>query len=261
MLRNLLAALCSLCLGSALAFEGPLRLCYEDTSVYPWITGDDKGLVLFELALVERDLNQQFEYIRLPWRRCQVEVQAGRVHAAIAASFNSERASWGSYPSHADGSLNRELRLHSDSFQVYHRLDSPVRWHRQRFENLGAQAVGVQLGYSVGRNIEELGYPVRTARSAEDLARMLELGVLQVAVLQHYEALRLLKARPELNALIVADGAPVKVADQYLLFNSQFYAGNEALVKSIWSAIERARKSRPYQDEEALMLGADRRAK
>ena len=57
------------------------------------------------------------------------------------------------------------------------------------------------------------------------------------------------------------DGAPVKVADQYLLFNRQFYAGNEALVKAIWAAIERARKGRRYQDEAALMLGPDARSK
>ncbi|MCV2367879.1 type 2 periplasmic-binding domain-containing protein [Roseateles oligotrophus] len=259
MFRVMLAALLSLWLGSVAAIDGPIKLCFEDSSVYPWITGDDKGLVLFELALVEKDLNQKFDYIRLPWRRCLLEVQTGRIHAAIAASFNSERASWGSYPQNPDGSLNRELRLHTDSFHVFRRLDSPVRWLNQRFENLGAQPVGVQLGYSVGRNIEELGYPVKTARSAEDLTRMLEIGVLQVAVLQHYEALRLLKAKPELNTVMVEDGPPVKVADQYLLFNSLFYAGNEAQVRSIWSAIERARKSKKYQDEEALMLGTEAR--
>lgn len=261
MLRIMLAVLLSLPLDSAVALDGPLKLCFEDTSVYPWITGDDKGLVLFELAMVEKDLNQKFEYIRLPWRRCLQDVQSGRVHAAIAASFNSERAAWGSYPQLPDGSLNRELRLHTDSFHVFRRIDSPVRWLNQRFENLGAQAVGVQLGYSVGRNIEELGYPVKTARSAEDLTRMLELGVIQVAVLQHFEARRLLKSKPDLNRVMVEEGLAVKVADQYLLFNSQFYAGDEALVKSIWAAIERARKSKKYQEEEALMLGAESRPK
>ncbi|MCV2353017.1 transporter substrate-binding domain-containing protein [Paucibacter sp. B2R-40] len=261
MRRSLICAVLSLWLGIAVAADGPVKLCFEDSSVYPWITGDAKGLALLELALVERELNQKFEYIRLPWRRCLLEVQTGRLHAAIAASFNGERASWGSYPQNQDGSLNRELRLHTDSFHVFRRIDSPVRWLNTRFENLGGQPVGVQLGYSVGRNIEELGYPIKTARSAEDLMRMLELGALQVVVLQHFEAQRLLKIKPELNTVAVEDGPPVKVADQYLLFNSQFYAGNELLVKSIWSAIERARKSKRYQDEEALMLGTDSRVK
>jgi polar amino acid transport system substrate-binding protein len=246
---------------AAAAHDAALKLCFEDTSVYPWITADAKGLAMFEMALVEKELNQKFEFSRLPWRRCLLEVQTGRIHAAIAASFNSERASWGSYPQNPDGSLNREQRLHTDSFHVYRRLDSPVRWLSQRFENIGAQPVGVQLGYSVGRNIEELGYSVKAARSAEDLTRMLEVGALQVVVLQRYEALRLLKAKPELSQVMVEDGPPVKVADQYLLFNSQFYAGNELLVKSIWAAVERARKSKKYQDEEGLMLGADSRVK
>ncbi|MCV2358279.1 transporter substrate-binding domain-containing protein [Paucibacter sp. TC2R-5] len=255
------SAVLSLWLGAVQAFDGPVKLCFEDSSVYPWITGDDKGLALLQLTLVEKELGLKIEYSRLPWRRCLLEVQTGRIHAAIAASYNSERASWGSYPLNVDGSLNREQRMHTDSFHVFRRIDSPVRWLNQRFENIAGQPVGVQLGYSVGRNIEELGYPVKSARSAEDLLRMLEVGVLQVVVLQRYEAQRLLKARPELHTLLVEDGPPVKVADQYLLFNGQFHAGNEALVKSVWAAIERARKSKKYQEEEALMLGAEVRAK
>jgi polar amino acid transport system substrate-binding protein len=259
MLRILLICLSSLSLGSVTA--GPIRFCVEDSLTYPWTTADDKGLTLFEMALVEKDLNLSFEYVRLPWRRCLQDVRAGRLDGAIAASFSRDREAWGSYPLLADGSLNRELRLHTDSFHVYRRIDSPVRWLNQRFENLGDLAIGVQLGYSVGRNIEDLGYPIKTARTAEDLARMLALGVLQVAVLPNYEAKRLLRASPQLAKLMVEDGAPVKVADQYLMFNRQFHAANENLVKSIWAAIERARKSRRYQDEEALMLGADARAK
>lgn len=262
MLRMVYAFWISLGLGlGSAAAEAPLKLCFEDTSVYPWITGDDQGLALLEMALVEKDLSLRVEFLRLPWRRCLLEVRNGRVQAVIAASFNTERAAWGSYPTQADGSLNRDLRMHTDSFHVFRRVDSPVRWLNQRFENLGTQAVGVQLGYSVASNLAEWGYPVKTARSAEDLTRMLELGVLQVAVLQQHEAKRLLRARPELHKVMVEDGAALKVADQYLLFNRQFYAANEALVRSIWAAIERARKSKKYQDEEALMLGADARAK
>ncbi|MCV2350494.1 substrate-binding periplasmic protein [Paucibacter sp. Y2R2-4] len=236
------------------AAEAPVSLCFEDTMVYPWITGEARGLAFLELGLVEKELNLKFEYQRLPWRRCLLEVQLGRMHAAIAASYNKERAVWGSYPTLADGSLNRELRMHTDSFHVYRRVDSPVRWQQQRFENLGSQPVGVQLGYSVGKNIEELGYPIKSARSSDDLARMLTHGVLQVAVLQNFEAMRLLNASPSLRKLMVEEGAPVKVADQYLVFNTAFFEAKPALVKSIWAALEKARKSKTYLDEEALRL-------
>ncbi|MEJ6004668.1 transporter substrate-binding domain-containing protein [Paucibacter sp. AS339] len=255
--RCLLLAFMSLQAQLSVAGEAAVSLCFEDTMVYPWITGDDKGLALLEMALVERDLGVKFEFQRLPWRRCLMEVQQGRIKAAIAASFNKERAAWGSYPTQADGSLSRELRMHTDSFHVYRRVDSPVRWQNQRFDNLGAQPVGVQLGYSVGKNVEELGYPIKSARSSEDLMRMLEFGVLQVAVLQNFEAMRLLKGSASLRKLLVEEGPPVKVADQYLLFNTAFFEANPGLVKAIWSAVERARKSKPYQDEEAAMLGPE----
>ena len=31
-----------------------IRLCYEDVSVHPWITGDMKGLVIQQLQIIEK---------------------------------------------------------------------------------------------------------------------------------------------------------------------------------------------------------------
>jgi len=232
----------------------PLRMCYEDTSVYPWITGDNKGLVITELHLVEEKLGTRFEMVRLPWKRCLSEVQAGKIDAAIAASYSDGRAAWGIYPRNADGALDREARLHTDSFHIYRRLDSTIRWNNGKLENLGEQPVGAQLGYSVGRYLEDAGYSMHYVPASEDLMRMLSNNALQVAVLQNYEALRILQANPALERLVVRDGEPVRVADQYLLFSAAAYARDEPLVKAIWHTMAVARKSKRYLDQEALLI-------
>jgi hypothetical protein len=78
--------LSSLCLSQAYAAAPEIKLCYEDVSVFPWITGDDKGLVITELHIVEKMLNLRFKLIRLPWKRCQIEAQAGNLDGLIAAT-------------------------------------------------------------------------------------------------------------------------------------------------------------------------------
>jgi len=176
-----------------------IKLCYEDDSVYPWITGTNEGLVISEIHLIEKEVNMQFELIRLPWKRCQNEVKEGRIHAAIAASFNKDRAKWGSYPVDTKGGLNKELSLFTDSFFIYRRTDSAVRWQNHRFENLNQKNVGVQLGYSAGKDLEELGYPVTYLPTSEDLVAVLKSHSLEVIVLQNYEAQRLITLNPDLE--------------------------------------------------------------
>ncbi|MFZ6749966.1 hypothetical protein [Undibacterium sp. Ren11W] len=231
-----------------------IKLCYEDSSVYPWITGDNKGLVISELRMVEKDLNIEFELIRLPWKRCLQEVRIGTIQAAIAASFNKDRASWGSYPLNPDSSLNSDLRLHTDSFYFYRRIDSPIRWSNNAMQNLGTQVIGAQLGYSVAKSLEDTGYQIKYLPNSDDLFKLLEKGLLQIALLQSHEAMKVLRNSPALEKTVVRENEAVKVADQYLLFNTSYYLKEEKLVTGIWQAIARARKSKKYQEEEALML-------
>lgn len=260
LIRLLFSLIFSLAASYALA-AAPIKLCYEDSSVYPWITGDNKGLVISELHMVEKDLNINFEFLRLPWKRCLQEVRLGSIQAAIAASFNKERASWGSYPLNPDLSLNQDLRLHTDSFYFYRRIDSPIRWSNNAMQNLGTQVIGAQLGYSVAKSLEETGYQIKYLSSSEDLFKLLDKGLLQIALLQNHEAMKVLRHSPALEKTVVVESEAVKIADQYLLFNTGYYLKEEQLVNNIWQAIARARKSKKYQDEEAMMLSEELKPK
>jgi polar amino acid transport system substrate-binding protein len=248
--------LSSLCLSQAYAAAPEIKLCYEDVSVFPWITGDDKGLVITELHIVEKMLNLRFKLIRLPWKRCQIEAQAGNLDGLIAASFNKDRAVWGVYPTDDDNTIEREYRLHTDSFFVFIRKDSNIKWENNHFENLGKNQVGVQLGYSVGSDLKDAGYPIHASfTTAHDILKELDFNAINVAVLQNHETTITLNEHPILKKNIVRLGQPFKIADQYLLFTRPFYTQNKELSRKIWHAIAQARKSKEYVKNEESLIG------
>lgn len=232
-----------------------IRLCYEDVTVFPWITGDREGLALFELKKVEEELGIEFTFIRLPWARCQMEAEAGKIEGLIAASFTKERANWGVYPTLPNGELDPDRRLHTDSFHVYVRNDSKIQFKNGKFVDLANNQIGVQLGYSVGNDLKNQGYNVHSSfASAYDIIKQLDIKALEVAVLQNHESKRILKLHPELNKNIRRIEEPYKIKDQYLLFTKKFYVKNEAQVKAIWKSVSRARKSKLYKLEEEKIL-------
>lgn len=225
-----------------------IRLCYEDVAVYPWITGDRKGLVIQELQQVEKITKIKFKYVRLPWKRCQIDAQNGKLDGLIAASFTKERTNWGVYPTKKTGELDRSQRLHTDSFLVFITKGSPIRFQDGKFFNLGNQLVGVQLGYSVGTDLEERGYATHSSFStAQDLIQALDASVVTVAVLQHHATIKTLNDNPKLKRNIVALKQPFKVADQYLLFTKKFYSDHPEISNKIWKAIPIARESAEYK--------------
>lgn len=225
-----------------------IKLCYEDVAVHPWITGEKSGLVIQELELVEKITKIKFKYIRLPWKRCQIEAQNGRLDGLIAASFTKERTNWGVYPVKKNGELDRNLRLHTDSFMVFINKSSPVKWENGKFENLGNNQIGVQLGYSVGTDLEEQGYPIHSSYStAKDLIEALDNNSISVAVLQNLSTLKTLNDHPRLKKNIIGLKPAFKVADQYLLFTKTFYSNNQEVIQKIWKAIPQARESAEYR--------------
>lgn len=234
---------------------GPIRLCYEDVTVFPWITGDEEGLALIEVKMVEEELGLRFNLIRLPWKRCQMEAEAGKIEGLIAASYTKERAAWGVYPTLSNGELDVDKRLHTDSFHVYIRKDSKIQFKNGKFIDLGLNEIGVQLGYSVGTDLKAQGYNVHSSfASAYDLLKQLDIKAINVAVLQNHESKRILQLHPELSKNIRRVNGPYKIKDQYILFTKSFYDKNEALVKSIWKSVARARKSQKYKLAEEKVL-------
>ena len=225
-----------------------IRLCYEDVSVHPWITGDMKGLVIQQLQIIEKINKVKFKYIRLPWKRCQIEAKMGKIDGLIAASYTKVRTEWGVYPTYKNGNLNRNQRLHTDSFVIFKTKNSPIVYENGKFLNLDTHKIGVQLGYSVGNDLEDQGYPTYSSYStARDLILALDSNLISVAILQNHATNKVLDENPKLKNNIIALKPPFKIADQYLLFTKRFYSKNKKTSDQIWSSITNARESADYK--------------
>lgn len=254
-MKNIILFLVCLVFQKTAIAADEIKLCYEDTVVFPWITGDETGLVFTELNHIEKKLNIKFKYIRMPWKRCQFEALSGNMDGLIAASFTKERTAWGVYPTDSSGNIDGELRLHTDSFYVFVRKDSVITFKNGKFENLKNNPIGVQLGYSVGSDLKDQGYAIHSAFStAADLLNELEFQSLQVAVLQNHESTRIINANPKYKKNIRRLVPPFKIANQFLLFTKLFFQKNEKLAKTIWQAMPEARNNTNYKKQEQILL-------
>lgn len=247
---KLIFILCLTFLTHELWAKGPIKLCYENVTVYPWITGDNQGLVISELHMVEKIAKVKFQMVRLPWKRCQIEAQNGNYDGIIAASYNKERAQWGVYPySKNENEVDNDLRLHTDRFYLYAKKNSDIAFVNGKILNLDQRPIGVQLGYSIGNNLVEWGYKIQSSFSeTKDLLKELNMDILKAVVLQDHESKRVLAQFPNYNANVKRVEPPIKVSDQYLLFTKTYFKNNKATAQKIWQAIKKARMSQEYID-------------
>ena len=97
---------------SPLSAEPIFRIVYMSKENLPRILGDGTsidwskpGLTLELLKMVEKQVNVQFQFKRMPWKRCLYMVENGLADAAFHASYKLDRAKYGAYP-FRDGKLD-----------------------------------------------------------------------------------------------------------------------------------------------------------
>ena len=225
-----------------------IRICSGEAVAYPWLTGGGKGLSVTHIHLVEKILNMEFQITHLPWKRCQLKAKAGQFDAILGATYTHERSQWGIFP-------ESDFRMHSDSFVVFLRKDCSIKWEKKKFENVGKEQIGVLRGYSVGEDLKDAGHSVYSSfGSTFEILKALNDGVLKVAVVSNYSAIKTLNDHPELKKNIVRQEEIFKTTEHHLLFTKKFHSQNTDLVKKIWQAVAAVRKSPDYQKNEALYM-------
>ena len=92
--------------------------------------------------------------IRLPLKRCLQEASLGKFDGVVAAGYNKDRTVWGPYPTNKDGILDSNYRLYTDSYSIYKRKDSLIKFENGKFLNLGIRPIGAQLGYTIASDLK-----------------------------------------------------------------------------------------------------------
>lgn len=98
---------------------GPVfRMVYNNEENPPRIMGDGAsinwstpGISVEMLKMVENQVGAQFQFKRLPWKRCLYTLEKAAADAIIPASYQPSRVDYGVYPT-LDGKLDPSRSMH-----------------------------------------------------------------------------------------------------------------------------------------------------
>ncbi len=102
---NIILVILSLCTKHEAHSKGTLKICMEDSQLYPYIFSDyndtPKGIQVDIVKDALEKLNIKYKFTMLPWRRCLANIKKGKFHAAIGASYSEARSQYIDYPAGA----------------------------------------------------------------------------------------------------------------------------------------------------------------
>ena len=106
--KKLIGALCALIcliLASPLTAQTVIRVVYFNKENPPRVMGSGAsidwakpGISVELFKMVAQSVGVQFEYQRMPWKRCLYAVEHGMADTTFHASFKPARAKFGVYP-------------------------------------------------------------------------------------------------------------------------------------------------------------------
>lgn len=246
----MLAAPCS-----QAAASPALTFCYEDQDSYPWVMTDGSGLNQALIDRVGQALGLEIAQRAMPWKRCLAGLEQGLYDGAFAASYKAERLAMGAYPTHANGGLDDDKRLHTSSYSLYRRVGGQIRWNGQAFEQLTGK-IGSLSGFSIVDFLHNHGAEVEeNSRDPLALLNMLKSGRFQAAALQTQRADFVLQAHPELAGFIEKTSPPLEHKAYHLMLSKQLLGEKPALATRIWNQLQRQRDSAAYQAVRNTRLG------
>ena len=257
-MRRLLLALLLLSgtASSAWAEDKPesIKLCYEESEVYPWHLKDGTGLNVTLLGMVSEKLGVKLEFVAAPWRRCLADMEGGAVDGAVGASFIEERMVQGVYPTDAAGKPDPSRRIDDGGYRLFKPKDSNLGWDGKQFTNL-TDVIATGPGYSVIDLLKQAGATVDDgARGADVILRKVLLGRAQAAALGAADGEHLLKTVPEFGNAIEEYPVPLVEKAYYVMLSHQFVDANPGFAGSFWDTVASVRDSAEYKQAEEDFL-------
>ena len=238
-------------LASCAILSAPLQagevfvFCYEKADVRPWRTLAGGGLNIELLDRVARKMGVTFEYRGMPWKRCLVELKGNRVSGAVGGSFKAERLEVGVFP--GGSAPDSSKKLNDDRYVLLHRKGSPLQWDGKTFRQLDG-AIGIQLGYSVGDHLRNMGVVVdEGAQRASELVSKVVSGRVAGAVLLEGEARSILDSQAGLGEHLEIFSTPVVEKPYFLILSRALVRTQPQTAMRMWNTVEEIRNSPSYR--------------
>lgn len=223
-----------------------LTLCYEDAKNTLGNTSDRQAQNYHLLTQAAAKAGLRVKLLPLPWKRCLSQVAKGVVDGALDASYTPERARFAAYPTTPDGLPDAKRSIRSIGYSLYRNKGSPVSWDGQRVLHLTGP-VGLQLGYSIGEDLQRLGVPVAEfAGDAEVLLKRLAAGQIQLVAVLTDEGDALLDD-PALGGVVESLQPAFSLKPYFLIVHNRYYANHRTTVETLWTHIAQVRDSQAFK--------------
>lgn len=230
----------------------PVRIVYDIHDNAPLICGNGTaidpvkpGLSIELLRMASARANIPITLSRMPWERGLYLIQTGQADAIFASSYVQDRLRYGVYPM-KNGQPDTSRKLFDQSYRLYIRAGSGVRWDGKTLTNLHAP-VGATTGYAVVPVLRAMGVPVE-----EEMSHVADLHKLVAGRLDAYAELDT-HIRPMLRSNkaefggIVELSPPLRTAAYYLMFSKISYTRKPEIAERIWNAIAEVNNSAAYR--------------
>jgi len=239
--------------GARAAAAEPVRIVFDVFANPPLICGNGTaidpvkpGLTIEVLRMASRQADIPMTLSRTPWERGLYLIQSGQADAIFASSYVEDRLRYGVYPM-KNGHPDTSRKLFDQSYRLYVRAGSDVRWDGKRLTNLHAP-VGATPGYAVVPVLRAMGVAVEEEPSHIDNLRKLVAGHLDAYAELDNHVCPLLRANPAEFGNIIELSPPVLTKPYYLMFSKIFYAKTPDIAERFWDAIAVVNGSAAYQD-------------
>lgn len=233
--------------------EPIIKVVYMDKESPPRILGDGAsidwakpGITLELFKMVEKQVGVQFQFKRMPWKRCLYVVENGLADATFHASYSSDRAKFGVYPLR-EGEPDSTRAIYKNAYVIYVKKGSGVTWEGKTLKNI-SRPIGTQLSYAIAGDLRKMGYQVEEEGSVtSNLDKLLAGRISAYADLENivdsaladygskYAAVE--KLQPALSEKVY-----------YLLFSKKFAGRHPQLTDQIWDAIRDIQQTDLYRN-------------
>jgi polar amino acid transport system substrate-binding protein len=231
----------------------PVRIFYDVFENPPLIMGNGTvidpvkpGLTIALLRMASEQSHIPITLTRTPWERGLYLLQDGQADAIFASSYVESRTRYGVYPK-KDGHLDTSRKLFDQSYRLYVRRGSGVRWDGKTLTGLHAP-VGATTGYAVVPVLRALGVDVVEEPSHIANLRELAAGRIDAYAELDNHVRPLLRSDPAEFGNIIELSPPVLSKPYYLMFSKIFYAKTPDVAERFWDAIAAVNGSAAYQD-------------
>ncbi len=248
-----ITALIYLIFASPLTAETVFRMVYFNKENPPRVLGSGTsidwskpGITVELFKMVAQSVGLQFEYKRMPWKRCLYAVEHGMADATFHASFKPVRAKFGVYPTR-DGQLDPSRRIYKNSYVFYARKGSGVNWDGQTISN-ASRPIGTQLSYSIADDLRQMGYEVEEEASVANNLNKLAAG--RISAYAEIESIADFTLGQEKSRYenIVKLQPPLREKFYYLLISKSFFEKNPQMAEKIWDAVRDVQQTDAYRE-------------